>query len=183
MGVTPPQSVDAQVVREDGVSSLVGILDSGDTSDEFTFTAASGDIIHADIDADVYELVGRTDDHHELAATEPDDGHDDDGCGGPGGLVLEILDDAGDVVCWADRPNRPGWQRDAAVHCPLTEDGLYRLRIGLSEHDPHEHVAELTPAEPLGDGVVPYLVSVSLRAEAPEGNLNRAIARSNNTLP
>jgi hypothetical protein len=179
----PQQSIGAQVVREDGVSSFVGILTSEDTSDEYSFKVKSGDIIHADVDADVYELIGSPGGHHELAAMAPDEGHDD-GCGGPGGLVLEILDDDGNVVCWADRPTRPGWQRDAAVHCPFADGGTYWLRIGLSEHDPHEHAAALTPSEPLGEGsVLPYLVNVSLRSEAPEGLLTRAIAISNNTLP
>jgi hypothetical protein len=177
-----PHTVEAQVTRESGVSSLAGVLTSDDTSDQYKFTAKAGDILHADIDSDVYEMVGR-EDHHELAVVPgPDDGHDD-GCGGPGGLVLEVVDAAGDVVCWADRPNRPGWQRDAAVHCPLVDSGTYWLRIGLSEHDPHEHAAELTSSESLGEGLVPYIMNVSLRAEAPEGLLARAISASRNNLP
>lgn len=184
LALMAPSEVDAQVVREDGVSSVSGLLTSEDTSDEYKFKASAGDMIRVDVDADVYEMVGRSDDHHEMAAVVDDeeDGHDD-GCGGPGGLILEILDDDGKVVCWADRPARPGWQRDAALHCPLMADGFYWLRIGLSEHDPHEHAADLTASEPLGDDLVPYLVNVSVRAEAPEGLLTRAIARSRNTLP
>ena len=69
------------------------------------------------------------------------------------------------------------------MHCPFAGDGTYLLRIGLSAYDPHDHAEALTPSEPLGDGIVPYLVSVSLRGEAPEGNLNRALAQSKNSLP
>ena len=184
LALLAPDDVDAQVVREDGVSSLAGLLTSADTEDEYKFRAAAGDIMFVDVDADVYEMVGRSDDHHEMAAAAPDGGDDhDDGCGGPGGLILEVVDEAGDVICWADRPARPGWQRDAALHCLFAADGFYWLRVALSEHDPHEHAAALTPSEPLADGLVPYLVNVSLRAEAPEGLLTRAIARSRNTLP
>jgi hypothetical protein len=176
-----PHDVQAQVVRENGVSSIAGTLTSIDVSDEFEFNAQAGDVAFVDIDADVYELVGRSDDHHEMASSPDDEpGHE---CGGPGGLILEIIDEADEVVCWADRPNRPGWQRDAALYCPLAAPGTYRIRIGLAEHDSHDHAALLTESEELGEGVVPYLLNVSLRAEAPEGLLSRAIAQSRNRLP
>ena len=76
----------------------------------------------------------------------------------------------------APRTARPGWQRDPALSCPLDEAGEYTLRVKQCDQgEPHEQ------ADQVDD--VAYVLNVSLRGEAPEGNLNRAIAQSGNNLP
>ena len=66
-----------------------------------------------------------------------DDGttHDDGGCdcgdstSGPNDLCLQVLDESGTKICWAGRPQRPGWQRDPRLACHLEDAGDYLLRV------------------------------------------------------
>lgn len=162
-------AAQAQVSREDDASSIAGLLDLSSTpteQDEYTFRSNGGEILFADIDATIYESVPGGD-HGELVPLQ----QEEDDCGGPGLVCLEVLDDLG-TVCSADRPTRPGWQRDPALFCPLDEPGEYTLVVKVCT----EHAG--SPVD-----VVAYLLNVSLRGEAPEGNMNRAIAQSRNNLP
>jgi len=65
---------------------------------------------------------------HDTSDTSADDDHDS--CGGSGGggdLCLQVLDSDGNKLCWAGRPDRPGWQRDPRLACPIPED--YEKRV------------------------------------------------------
>lgn len=186
-----------QVVRESDTHSLAGVLDSyWNPADSFAFRSKGGEVLFADVDADIFQVKGRRGgDHgeeHETEAAASSGGstsHDDgstheegDGCGGasggPGGLCLQVLDAAGTMICWADRPARPGWQRDPALACPLPESGQpgnYQLRVslksggcgpgGMGGHD------TTSAAEPSDGAVTPYVLNWSLRHVADDGAL------------
>ena len=191
--------VFGQVVRETDTKTLAGLLDSNwNPADSFTFFSRGDEILFADLDAELFQVKGRRggsheDDEgdcggHETEALAPAaDEHDDhDNSGGPGGLCLQVLDPAGTMLCWADRPARPGWQRDPAIACPLPKtrgNTAYTLRVGLKvggcgpgANGGHD----VTPYASPGDSqVTPYLLNWSLRRIAPDGDLQSASARSN----
>jgi hypothetical protein len=176
LGCVLAGAAQAQVTREGDVSSIAGRLDLAQAEeDEYTFRSNGGEIVFADIDATIYERVAGGGGHEELVALAQDD---EGGCagGGPGLLCLEVLDSLGGPICTADRPPQPGWQRDPAVFCPLDDPGEYTLRVKMCEQgDVHDSADQADE--------VAYLLNVSLRGEAPEGNMNRAIAQSRNNLP
>lgn len=171
LGCAIAGTAQAQVVRESDVSSIAGLLDLSDPDeqeDEYTFRSNGGEILFADIDATIYESVAGSGGNEELVPLQ----EEEEDCGGPGLLCLEVLDAGGLAVCSADRPTRPGWQRDPALFCPLADSGEYTLVVKVCT----EHAG--SPVD-----LVAYLLNVSLRGEAPEGNMNRAIAQSRNNLP
>lgn len=201
---TPAMS---QVVRETDASSLAGMLDAyWNPADSFTFSSRGNEILFADVDAEIYQVRGRKGGEHEDSGEEGHDTgggpppvtgsgeHEDhaegDGCadegGGPGGLCLQVLDAAGNMLCWADRPARPGWQRDPALACPLPEargNAEYRLRVtlkaggcGPGASGGHESAALAAPTD--GPGI-PYVLSWSLRRIAADGRLQNQAQRAN----
>lgn len=201
---TPAMS---QVVRESDTSSLAGVLDAyWNPADSFTFASRGNEILFADVDAEIFQVRGRKGGDHEEGSEEGHDAgggpppvtgsgeHEDHaeggGCadegGGPGGLCLQVLDAAGNMLCWADRPARPGWQRDPALACPLPEgrgNAEYRLRVtlkaggcGPGASGGHESAALAAPTD--GPGV-PYVLSWSLRRVAADGRLQNQAQRGN----
>ena len=181
MGVAPAAG---QVVREDGVKSVAGALGGlGPGSyDEFTLSSSGGEILFASLDGSIYQSQGRGAGHHEsfaepVAAAE-------DGCSDAGGdqFCLQVVDSSSQVLCWAERPQYPGWRRDPSLACPLPgEKGkpeTYRLRVSLADHD----CGDLSYPDEPGDRMIPYVLNVSLRRIAPEGALAPAIAASKNRL-
>lgn len=181
----------AQVVREADTASLARVLD-GDY-DEFTFVNSSEAILFADLDAEIFQMQGRqTDDHHnegltplinEAAAEEPGGCSDE---GGPGGFCLQVFDAYGELLCWADRPMRPGWQRDPRLACPLFSARPEVLTLRVSARGDGENPCASVEDYPLADDLPMerriYLLNVSLRSLAPTGPLLRAIGRSRNKL-
>lgn len=184
-----------QVVRESDTKTLAGLLDSNlNPQDSFTFLSQGDELLFADLDAELFQVKGRRtgeDDEgdcggHEADALAPaaDDGHDDSG--GPGGLCLQVFDSTATMLCWADRPARPGWQRDPAIACPLPKTRgvtTYELRVGLKvggcgpgANGGHDVALYASPGE---SQVTPYLLNWSLRRIAPDGDLQSAGARSN----
>lgn len=165
---TVPLSGQAQIVREDGVKSIAGILVPGSQDvAEWTFKSNGGGILFATLDAEIYRTQHGGE--HEPATLE------NGGCGeegGPGLFYIEVVtQNDGAVLCHAERPlPPPGWQRDPRMACKLPEsraDTGYVLRVGLS---------------PSGETAQPYysfLLNVSLRGIAPSGtNIQSAIAQS-----
>lgn len=193
-------SATGQVVRETGTNSIAGLLDTYNPADSFSFSSQGNEVLFADVDAEIYQVQGRRggshdDDEggcgsHDTAAitTSANDGHDDhEASGGPGGLCLQVFDAAGTMICWADRPARPGWQRDPALACPLPSArgaASYELRIsvktggcGPGGHDGHEPVFAAAPTD--GPGI-PYLINWSLRRISSDGPL---LSQSNRGRP
>lgn len=185
-----------QVVRESDVRSLAGVLDDWNTADNFTFASHGDEVLFADVDAEIYQVKGRKggshdDDEgdcggHETEAITPsaDDGHDDhDDAGGPGGLCLQVIDAAGTMICWADRPARPGWQRDPALACPLPALGgraEYTLRVtvksgGCGPGSAGGH--DLAAASVSAGTRTPYVLNWSLRRIATDGRLQNQAVR------
>ena len=176
----------AQVVREGGVESVAGSLgDAGEPYDEYTFKSAGGEILFASVDALVYvsgEEAGHGEEDVSAAAEEEPGG----GCGeegGPARICLQVVDEQGQVLCWATRPKSPGWQRDPRLACALPGDGNgrpadYGLRVTLADESCGD---TLYPVPGTGEPL-PYLLNVSLRRVAPVGALAPAIAASRNRL-
>jgi hypothetical protein len=179
-----------QVVRESDTNSLAGVLDSNwNQADSFTFRSKGGEVLFADVDAEIFQVKGRKGGSHDdeedcgghdsgevVAVADEHDDHDD--AGGPGGLCLQVFDAAGTMICWADRPARPGWQRDPAIACPLPESGRpaqYQLRVGLKSGGcgPGGMGGHDTTAMAMSsDGAVtPYVLSWSLLRVADDGAL------------
>ncbi|NGP52763.1 hypothetical protein [Thioalkalivibrio sp. XN8] len=196
-----------QVVREADVRSLAGVLDPvANTADDFIFASSGREVLFADLDSEIFQVQGRRGgdhgDEHETAIAASSSGgssHEDgssheegDGCGGaggPGGLCLQVIDAAGTIICWADRPLRPGWQRDPALACPLPDYGSrrpeqYTLRVSLKTggcgpggSGGHDHEVGLaTASAPTGGDATPYVLNWSLRRIARDGRLaNQAV--------
>ena len=162
----------AQVVREQGAVSVAGVLHtSTNPSDDFTFRSAGGEILFADLDADLYLPRGS----HDEGGCEEDGGGD--GCGGEddGGrftFCLTVADAGGDLLCSADPNVRPGWERDPRLACVLEQPGQYVLRVSLCNPPAEDEEVEL-----------PYLLNLSLRKRARDGELIQAITTSRNSLP
>jgi hypothetical protein len=180
-----------QVVRETDTKTLAGLLDSAwNPADSFTFFSQGDEILFADVDAELFQVKGRRGGSHEddegdcgghttdALAAEADDGHDHDDSGGPGGLCLQVLDASGTMLCWADRPARPGWMRDPAIACPLPKtrgNATYTLRVSLKAggcgpggHGGHDTAVVAAAVE---GTVTPYLLNWSLRGIATDGRL------------
>ncbi|MFU8822337.1 MAG: hypothetical protein ACNA8G_12385 [Gammaproteobacteria bacterium] len=184
-----------QVVRETGTNSLAGLLDAyWNPADSFTFQSKGGEVLFADVDAEIFQVKGRKGGSHDdeedcggsggghdsgaVVTAAVDDHEDHDDAGGPGGMCLQVINSAGTMICWADRPARPGWQRDPAIACPLPDSGRpaqYQLRVSLKsggcgpgKAGGHDAAVMAAPS----DGVVtPYVLNWSLRRVAEDGAL------------
>jgi len=190
-----------QVVRETDTNSLAGVLDSNwNPADSFAFQSKGGEVLFADVDAEIFQVKGRRGgDHGEEHDTEAaassggSSSHEDgsthvegDGCGGgPGGLCLQVIDSVSTMICWADRPLRPGWQRDPAIACPLPESGRpaqYQLRVSLKSGGCGPGGAggddAVTMAAPSEGTITPYVLNWSLRRVADDGALLNQSVRS-----
>ena len=130
--------IDSRVAWAAGNTPIARVLDG--YYDEFTFSGEKGQILFADIKADIYQDQGRMGGAHDDASGGCADANSEDGCsdgcsdGGSDGhkdLCLQVLDANYEdkKICWAGRPVRPGWQRDPLLACPLPDDGDYILRV------------------------------------------------------
>jgi hypothetical protein len=183
----------AQVVREEGVNSIAGVVGNGIGYVEWTFDSAGGEVLFASLDAFIYQKWRGGDGWHDTTGTEggSEAGAEGEGCGGeeggPSRLCIQVIDAYNQVVCHATRPMPPpGWQRDPRLACllpeVLSEPAKYRLRVvqvsmgeggetGVSCKDVSDGLTS-------GD-VYPFLLNVSLRRLAPSGvNIQAAIAQS-----
>lgn len=172
--VLAPLAAQAQVVREDGVKSIAGLLytqgpQAGGVA-EWSFKSAGGEILFASLDADIYRI---TSSHTEgVTTTASSTGGEDEGEGGPGLFKLKVLDARGQVLCQATRPAPPpGWQRDPRMACVLPAartQANYVVRVELAN-----------PKGELVQAAYPFLLNISLRKIAPTGtNIQAAIAAS-----
>ncbi len=137
------QSLLADVVREDGVISIAGALGgTGPRAVEWTFKSSGGEIVFANLEADIYR-EGSSGGHTtgvastvDTASHEPGGCSGDDGEGGPGVFCLQVIDEYGQALCHAARPAPPpGWQRDPRLACVLPGaqgQATYAVRVALS---------------------------------------------------
>lgn len=128
--------IGSRVASAAGNTPIARVLDG--FYDEFTFAAEEGQILFADINADIYQEQGRMGGDHDDANGGCADVSSEDGCGdgcsdggsnGHKDLCLQVLDTDYKRICWAGRPVRPGWQRDPLLACPLPYAGDYILRV------------------------------------------------------
>lgn len=173
LGCVAPMSASAQVVREDGVKSIAGVLYPeqypGGTSVEWSFRSAGEAVLFASLDADIYREQTEHEEPHVTAAADGGCGGEE---GGPGVFKLSVVDAYGQTLCEARRAvPPPGWQRDPRLACVLPvmrSQATYKVRVEL--------------AGPRGDMVqssYPFVLNLSLRKIAPSGtNIQSAIAAS-----
>ena len=174
-----PLGSAAQVVREDGVKSIAGVLVPTGSSlmpayVEWTFKSAGGEVLFASLDADIYRKFGE-EGHATMAAPSTgggSSGGEEDG--GPWLFTLFVRDQYGADLCKANRPAPPpGWQRDPRMACvlpasPTLAQLTYTIRVELNP-----------PAGHQGQASYPFLLNVSLRKIAKSGtNIQSAIATS-----
>jgi len=185
----------AEIVREDGVKSIAGVLVYGSQETaEWTFKSAGGEILFADLDAEIYRLpMGGEHETAMSAGTDGDCGGDEGGgsgeagggCGdeggdegggcsgegGPGLFYIEVWSGT-ERLCRAEKPAPPpGWMRDPRMACVLPYSSrpvTYILRVGLK--GPHGEMVQ---------EYYPFLLNVSLRGIAPSGvNVQSAVSQS-----
>ena len=115
---------------------------------------------------------------HDTSDSSTDEGHDD--CGGGGGagdFCLQVLDPAGVKLCWAGRPDRPGWQRDPRLACPIPEgfeEREFTLRVFRGQcGNPDMSVVTIEAGSS-----VAYRLEVQLLNNARAGSLQAAMAQS-----
>ena len=135
----------ASPARADDDNTIAGVLSANPGCNVYAFDSDGGQILFAEVGAELYQSKGRSsgggceDGTHTdpTAATEGSctDGGSSGGCdcgdstSGPNDLCLQVVDSSGVKICWAGRPQRPGWQRDPRLACHLEEQGLYSLRV------------------------------------------------------
>lgn len=169
----------AQVIREEGVKTIAGVVGQVDDAyDDYTFVSSGDEILVVSIDSQVYDKRGG--EHPEgVTGTAEEGGGCDDGDMGPGGLCLQLLDSNGDVIQAVGRPYLPGWQRDPRLIAliPFTnKQQTYTVRVALAD----EACGDLVYPVATGTTVRPYLLNASLRKIAPEGASGPAVAASRN---
>jgi len=112
-------------------------------------------------------------------SSHTDDTHDDS-CGGGGGasdLCLQVPnpDGGNKPLCWAGRPERPGWQRDPRLACHIEGKGEFTLRVFRGQcGNPAMNAVTIDPGTE-----VAYLLNVQLLDMAQTGDLKDAMAQSN----
>ena len=169
-----PIEAPAQVVREDGVKSIAGVLSTqagGADSAEWLFRSGGGEILFASVDGDIYRRA--TEHTRILASGGPAAAVEDGTDSGPGLFRLRVVDRLGQTVCIAERPAPPpGWQRDPRMACVLPGQATpvaYRIRVELIRSSEHAMAPEY-----------PFLLNLSLRRIARPGtNVQSAIAAGN----
>ena len=158
--------------------------------DEYNFASSGNQVLLVDIDATVYQTHGRGkthdhddhDNHDTEATTASDDVHTDDdhggGCsgssGGPTSLCVQVVDDTETVLCWADRPNFPGWMRDPQMVCVLPEGSkqTYAVRVFLKAEGENCGSAYYSvDADQFGPGKRLYVMKIMLKDVAEEGRI------------
>jgi hypothetical protein len=173
---------DAQVVREEGVKSIAGVLGGAYPGDAHWIIGSSGnEVIFASLDAEIYRTAGQ----HEDAAEPHDSAEGGGGCadeGGPGRFCMQVIDATGAVICQATRPAPPpGWQRDPRLACVLPHSAgqaAYAIRVSLAGPEgsctqPSQSLASAKPH--------PFVLNVSVRRVPASGlSLEQAVATSTN---
>ena len=164
-----------------GSGSIAGLMQGA--YDDYQFMSSGGEVLFADLDAYIFQNNGRGMGHEAAVAEDP--AHESGGTGcsgghGPGGFCLQVLDDMGGLVCWADRPVSPGWMRDPSLACPLPFSNgrpvSYTLRVSLrgeGESPCSDTVNYHAPKDPVKKH--PYLLHISIRTIPPPGRLMRAL--------
>jgi len=184
LALLPAIPGSAQVVRETDVSSVGAVLSGA--YDDYTFKSGGGEILFADIDRAIYQIQGRgVHDHEEEAEPHEPGGAEEGGCsdGGPSLLCLQLLNEFGELLCWADRPRNPGWQTDPRLACPIESIGrgqaTFTLRVSMRSEGENTCGDLVYPAPP-AEGSIVYLLNVSLRRATQDGSLSTAIAQGKN---
>lgn len=178
--------VQAQLTRESGASSIAGTLQKTvDDADDYMLSSDGQQILFVDLDAAIY-INRETHTGHDTAPetvaatdTSGETTHEEGGCGGPGGFVLELFDVSNELICQAAKPKAPGWDTDPRMACLLDIPGDYILRVRFASSEGHAASQTVTPK------IHPYLLNLSLRnqdGDEQQVEVDRAIKQSRNGL-
>lgn len=153
-----------------------GVLGGSNSTDDYSLRAAGGSVIFATAASNFFQTAGRRpgeDDHGGGegtvgAAAEEDSGKEL--------LCMQLLDEAGGILCFAERPSQPGWQRDPRLACPLSGDPAvtlnYVLRVSYADTDCSDANYPASPVKKDGTAVsTPYKIEGSLQGAPGDGPL------------
>lgn len=156
--------------------SRAGVLGGSNAYDDYSFRASGGAVFFATAASNFYQTSGRR------AGEEEPKGESDAGTAAEGDdhgkqlLCLQVLDGAGNVLCWAERPSQPGWQRDPRLACAIggdpTTSETFVLRVSYADTDCGDASYPPSPQETDGAPVsTPYLLDGSLHGASGDGPL------------
>lgn len=180
-GTTAPRAAERLTTRDVATPfQRAGVLGGTNAYDDFGFRAAGGSVLFATASSNYYQTSGRRPGEEECGGDEPsttsagggDEGEDP----GKALLCLQILDPAGAVLCFAERPAQPGWQRDPRLACALAGDPAatmnYTLRVSFADQDCGDKSYPEAPTHKDGSPVsTPYLLDGSLQPITDDGPL------------
>jgi hypothetical protein len=192
-------SMDAQIVREEGVKPIAGVLGGAYPTETLWLVRSSGnEVVFATLDAEIYLPAAGHGDETEPHTTveEGEGGCEDDGgggsgeegeggCsggGGPGRFCVQVLDSTGAAICQATRPAPPpGWMRDPRLACvlpPTSGQAIYGIRVSLA--GPEGSCTQLSHSVP-SKKPHPFVLNVSVRRIPASGvSIQQAVAISEN---
>lgn len=180
--VLPGSAADRLNVRTTATPfARAGVLGGSNAYDDYTLRAPGGSVLFATAAANFYQTNGRRPGEEECGeeptATPSAGGGDDDGEDhGKELLCLQLLDESGAVLCFAERPSQPGWQRDPRLACPIDGDAAvtanYVLRVSYADTDCGDGTYPAAPTKKDGSAVVtPYQLDGSLQSASGDGPL------------
>lgn len=158
-----------------------GVLGDVNAYDDYTLRASGGSVIFATALSNFYQTSGRRpgeDEHGEESLVTTSAGGDEDEGEDHGKqlLCLQLLDESGAVLCFAERPSQPGWQRDPRLACPIDGDPAvtanYVLRVSYADTDCGDRNYPAAPVTKDGGPVAtPYQLDGSLQGVSGDGPL------------
>lgn len=155
--------------------SRAGVLGGSNAYDDYSFRAAGGSVVFATAASNFYQTSGRRAGEEEPDKTEAASAAEEEDHGKQL-LCLQVLDVAGAVLCWAERPSQPGWQRDPRLACPIsgasTTIDNYILRVSYADTDCGDASYPPAPQDKSGGPVsTPYLLDGSVHGVSDDGPL------------
>lgn len=154
-----------------------GVLGGTNHTDDYSLRASGGSVIFATAASNFFQTSGRRpgeDDHGEGEDAAGTSAEEEES--GKGLLCLQLLDEAGGILCWAERPSQPGWQRDPRLACALPGDPAvtlnYVLRVSYADTDCSDASYPASPANKDGTAIsTPYKIEGSLQGAPGDGPL------------
>ena len=158
-----------------------GVLGGANAVDDYALRASGGSVIFATALSNFYRTSGRRPGEDECgeeslvttsAGGDEDEGEDH----GKQLLCLQLLDESGTVLCFAERPAQPGWQRDPRLACPIEGDPAvsanYVLRVSYADTACGDRSYPESPVTKDGAPVAtPYQLDGSLQSASGDGPL------------
>lgn len=182
IALLPASPSSAQIVREEGVKPIGGVLGGGYPGEaSWTIRSTGDEIVFASLDGEIYRLGMHQPEGEDPHTTAGETG----GCGEEGGPVrfcLQVIARNGAVMCQAAKPAPPpGWQRDPRLACVLPAsagESTYAIRVSLTGPD---GTCTQPSQSPVSAELHPFVLNVSVRRIPLSGvSIQQAVAISTN---